>query len=251
MDNTTYSSRLQYLDADAVDDSVVDYDGLDVKGPDGQKIGNVDGFIVDAEAARVYYVVVDSGGWFASSSFLLPVGHARLDADAHALKVDVTKHTLSGYPEFDKDRFRELSDEDLRTFESRMTAACCPDEAIEDAAAGTWAYDTRRHYAQPDWWPRDAARQRVRPVHTPATAGRTVTTKDEYNAERVTALERDRETVAPGGEASPPPGARAQPGDVLGLETGGERTRIGDTDEDEDKRRRDAERAASKLDRDR
>lgn len=249
MDNTTYSSRLQYLDADAVDDSVVDFDGLDVKGPDGQKIGDVDGFIVDTEAGRVYYVVVDSGGWFASRSFLLPVGHARLEADAHALKVDVTKPTLSNYPEFDKDRFRELSDEDLRTFESRMAAACCPDEAIEDVAVGTWAYDRRRHYAQPDWWRRDAARERVRPVHTPATPGRTVPTKDEYNAERVTARERDRETVAPGGEASPHAGGRAQPGDVLGIETGGERTYVGDTDEDENKRRRDAERAAAKTDR--
>jgi hypothetical protein len=31
---------------------------------------------------------------------------------------------------------------------------------------------------------------------------------------------------------------RAQPGDVIGIETGGERTGIGDTSEDEDARRR-------------
>jgi hypothetical protein len=37
---------------------------------------------------------------------------------------------------------------------------------------------------------------------------------------------------------------RAQPGDVLGIETGGERTSIGETSEDENERRRDAERAA-------
>jgi hypothetical protein len=33
---------------------------------------------------------------------------------------------------------------------------------------------------------------------------------------------------------------RAQPGDVLGIERGGETTNLGDTEEDEDRRRRDA-----------
>jgi hypothetical protein len=36
---------------------------------------------------------------------------------------------------------------------------------------------------------------------------------------------------------------RAQPGDVLGVETDGERTHLGDTREDEDERREDAEEA--------
>ncbi|MGE4054183.1 MAG: hypothetical protein AB7F99_05235 [Vicinamibacterales bacterium] len=39
---------------------------------------------------------------------------------------------------------------------------------------------------------------------------------------------------------------RAQPGDVLGIERGGESTNLGDTAEDEDKRRHDAEKAARK-----
>ncbi|HVT47367.1 MAG TPA: hypothetical protein VHD57_06235 [Vicinamibacterales bacterium] len=35
---------------------------------------------------------------------------------------------------------------------------------------------------------------------------------------------------------------RAQPGDVLGIERGGETTSLGESAEDEDKRRKDAER---------
>lgn len=35
---------------------------------------------------------------------------------------------------------------------------------------------------------------------------------------------------------------RAQPGDVLGIERGGETTSLGDTDESENERRRDAEK---------
>jgi hypothetical protein len=37
---------------------------------------------------------------------------------------------------------------------------------------------------------------------------------------------------------------RAQPGDVLGIERGGETAGLGDTDEDEDRRRRELEDAA-------
>ena len=53
------------------------------------------------------------------------------------------------------------------------------------------------------------------------------------------------ESVA--GEASPHYGGRAQPGDILGIETGGETTGIGDTSEDENERRRDSEKAAAKA----
>jgi hypothetical protein len=42
---------------------------------------------------------------------------------------------------------------------------------------------------------------------------------------------------------------RAQPGDVLGIETDGEQTHLGDTREDEDERREDAEEDARKNNR--
>jgi len=41
---------------------------------------------------------------------------------------------------------------------------------------------------------------------------------------------------------------RAQPGDVLGVERDGERTHLGETREDEDKRREDAEEAVDGRD---
>jgi hypothetical protein len=44
------------------------------------------------------------------------------------------------------------------------------------------------------------------------------------------------------GDVSPHFGGRAQPGDVLGFETGGETTSLGDTSEDENKRRHDLEK---------
>lgn len=263
MEYTTYASRLRYLDADDVDDTAVDYDGLDVIGADGQKLGDVDGFIVDADATRVYYVVVDSGEWFRSRQFLLPIGHATLEADRRALRVDVRRDALEGYPEFDKDRFRQFSDEELRAFESRTATACCPDETRTTGTA--WSYDHERHYRQPDWW-RGKARttaSAAAPIGVTAAATERLRQEDaasDSSRHPVAAYgrqdhgdhdhahdvhERDRDLVTARdreGDVSPHFDNRAQPGDVLGIETGGETTSIGDSAEDEDKRRRDAKR---------
>ena len=57
--------------------------------------------------------------------------------------------------------------------------------------------------------------------------------------ETVEVVEVDTSRKPDGGDASPHLGGRAQPGDILGIETGGETTGLGDTDEDEDERRRD------------
>jgi hypothetical protein len=254
MDNVTYASRLRYLDADDVDDAVVDYDGLNVIGADGQKIGDVDGFILDAEARRVNYVVIDSGGWFTSRRLLLPIGHASLAADRKSLQADVTRDALRRLPEFDEARFRAFSDDELRAFERNTVVACCPDEPLEDVSVTTWGYDARRHYAQPEWWrtSRFAADrlQRVdKDAYRPASmAGRPAVpatpSREVHERELVTARETTpRAAGAEGGEDSPHFDGRAQPGDVLGIETGGERSHIGETSEDENTRRRDAERA--------
>jgi hypothetical protein len=224
MAQTTYASRLRYLDADDLDDSVVDFGGLDVRGTDNAKLGDVDGFLVDPASGRVLYTVVASGGWFTSRRFLLPIGHAQADRDAGALRVDVARETVRNYPEFDEKRFRDLSDEELTAYESRMAAVCCPD----DLRSGTSpAFDSGRHYAQPAWWTAGAyTEERLRPVEPRAFRDRSATT-------------------ASAGDVSPHIGGRAQPGDVLGIETGGETTGIGDTAEDEDERRRYAERTVA------
>ena len=255
---TAYSSQLRYLDADDIDDSAINFDGLDVRGADGHKLGDLDGFIVDSTAGRVYYAVVDSGGWFTSRRFLLPIGHAQLDADRRAMTVDVTKDSLKRYPEFDADRFREFTDDELRAYGQRMSIVCCPEDS--QSVEGAVQYDTLRHYSQPDWWKRDYNRSdrtrdvarvaerdiRVRPATTErsAAAAEREPVRERHDREHVMARDRDA------GEVSPYTDGRAQPGDVLGLDTGGERSHLGDDAEDENKRRRDAQLATEKLDRD-
>ena len=162
MDGMTYASRLRYLDAKDVDDSVVNFSKLDVRGADGTKLGDIDGFVIDGNSGRVLYTVVDSGGWFRSHRFLLPIGHATVDRAAGALNVDVTRDRLTSYPEFDETRFTAFSDEDFRAYDTAMAAECCPDDEALDVTSGL---DGRRHYRQPDWWTANAyLPERLRPV---------------------------------------------------------------------------------------
>lgn len=56
----------------------------------------------------------------------------------------------------------------------------------------------------------------------------------------------DRSLSLDSGAWPDPDKERAQPGDILGIERGGETTSLGETEEDEDERRRDAEREAPK-----
>jgi PRC-barrel domain len=237
MEPTTYASRLRYLDADDVDDTVVDFDGLDVVGVDDEKLGEIDGFIVDAETARILYAVVDSGGWFSSQRLLLPIGHlGPIDRQAGQVRTDLPKDALSRYPPFDGDRFREFTDDELRTFETSAAAACCPGDAVLE---GRWGYEERAHYRQPGWWQGERWRADRSASTAPAAAApaHQAPARESYDRERI---------AARGGESSPHFDGRAQPGDVLGIETGGETTGIGDTGQDENERRRAAEKEARK-----
>ena len=240
---TPFASRLRYLDAEDVDDSVVNFDGLDVRGRDNEKLGDIDGFIVDVASGRVLYAVVDSSGWFTSRRFLLPIGHAPIvDRADRALRVDLPRKALEKYPTFDEDRFQQLSNEELRAFEVATAAACCEDERV--GTGDVWPYDSPRHYAQPAWWtPRAYESARLRAVTASAFEPASSAARDRHERERIVAQARsdspvERDDVSPHFEG------RAQPGDVLGIETGGERTSMGDTSEDENSRRRSAERAA-------
>jgi hypothetical protein len=282
MDHTTYASRLRYLDADDLDDSVIDLDDLDVHGTDGDKLGELDGFLVEPTAGLVLYLVVDSGGWFTSRRLLLPVEHATLDRDARSLRVNVSKQSLRGYPDFDEDRFSTYSDDEFHAYHRRLGAAWTSNTM--HGAPNVFA-DAGTAYRHPDWWPANAYRaDRLRPIESRSFAARTGSvaagaaaatsaagerhthgdvTHSHPGGQQPHSHDRDRELVVAkdrddrprdhdreheagrrdADDLSPHFGGRAQPGDILGIETGGEVTKIGDSAEDENKRRRAAEKS--------
>jgi hypothetical protein len=82
---------------------------------------------------------------------------------------------------------------------------------------------------------------------TDTSRDRRVSTLDPQYVKRTTTDPRPDELDAAddaggAGDVSPHFGGRAQPGDVLGFETGGETTSLADTAEDENKRRHEIEK---------
>ena len=157
MTSTQYSSRLRFVDAGKLQDGDVELDHLPVYGWGREKLGHLDGFILDVGRGAVQYAVVHGGGWFDSKRFLLPIGHIdRFDTENKELMTDVSQEAIRLFPDFDKDRFLAMSDEDLQEFERRTIAACCPDEVIVEEVV--WIHDESSHYREPSWWRPEYAR---------------------------------------------------------------------------------------------
>jgi PRC-barrel domain len=143
---------LRYISVDELDREKKTFDGFTVEDPAGEKLGKLEGFILDVNAARPYYIVVNAGGWFRSKHFLLPIGHAALDSESRRLVADVTKDHVKRYPGFDLDEFKKLSDDDLYRLAQQTVAACCPDEAIDRSAPAISRFEVWAHYRTPTWW---------------------------------------------------------------------------------------------------
>ena len=140
-------SSLKYVNAKDLDDKDLKFAGLEVDGVDGEKLGKVEGFIIDVNERRPYHVVVGSGHLFKHKHFLLPVGHVALDETRKKLIADITKERVKHFPGFDKDEFEKLSKDDLKQMANTMAAACCPDDVIIIAE-----WEMADHYRYPSWW---------------------------------------------------------------------------------------------------
>lgn len=252
---------LRYVDANRIAAPDLAFDGMKVRNDAMETLGKVQGFVVDSTSMRPYYVVVDSGGWFKSKELLVPIGHARLDDDRDALVVDIAKSRIERFPGFDLGEFERLKEDDIR----RMNDAICEASSDQVYPVGeplSAAWD-RPDYQPPDWWGtvswgevRDITARDVSMPVPDYHPGQVSPALGELQAEealeqsqrdrmRAETSDRERELVT-ARESDPSPyfDGRAQPGDVLGLETGGERTHIGETAEDENERRREAERSS-------
>ena len=224
-------SWLRYIEADKIEDRTLDLDGMKVRNNADEKLGAVDGLIVDGDSGRTYYIVVDAPGWFSSKQWLLPIGQAHLDADRDALVANLSKDQVSRFPGFDKDEFEMLSENDIKRINDDIgmvlepTASYKADEPYYEA----WS---RRFYEYPDWW---AGMPMIPP--DPAFANEKI--GPATGPPRSTPRRRRSRQLEPAEvhDTSPHFDGRAQPGDVLGIETGGEETHIGETSEDENERR--------------
>ena len=138
---------LKYVDAEDLDRETVDFDGLEVVDPAGEKLGTVEGFIMDVTAGRPYHVVVEAGHWFKHKHFLLPIGHVALDRGSRKMTADVAKLRVERFPGFQRSEFEKLTASDIDRMFCASASACCG-EAIEISSA----WDGWTHYAYPSWW---------------------------------------------------------------------------------------------------
>lgn len=145
---------LKYLPANDLDDEDVDLHGMKVDSPSGEDLGKVEGFVVDSDSGRPYYVVVDAGGWFKSKHFLLPVGHVRFDASRKALMADVTKERVERFPGFDLNKFDKMTLDALKRFNEETLRACTISGVVYTATEAepfstVWR---RSDFDYPEWW---------------------------------------------------------------------------------------------------
>ena len=224
--------------------TAVDFDDMDVESPSGEHLGEVDGFIVDSESGRPYYVVIDAGGWFKSKHFLMPVGHVRFDADVEALKADLTRDRVERFPGFNKDEFDKLTPADLKKFNDQTLQACALTAYTYSEAEPYSAAWNRPEFSYPGWW----RRRSVGTATGPRRGWSAAAARERRQRSGPNPIVRpDRETVVAHADPSPHFDGRAQPGDVIGIEEGGERTHVGETAEDENRRREEAEKAQRDL----
>jgi hypothetical protein len=105
-------SGLRYVDALHVQSGGACLDRLDVREEAGQRIGRLDGLLVDVEAQRVRYLVVRSGTWLARHWHLLPFFSARLDMNHRTLRVDFDRALAVPFSTLDRDALPTFADDD-------------------------------------------------------------------------------------------------------------------------------------------
>jgi len=140
---------LRYVDARDLDNSELHFDGMEVKGLDTEKLGKVDGFIIDKSSGQPYYVAVDAGNWFKSKYFLLPIGHVGMAPTENSLVADLTRDRVKEFPGFDRGEFKKLTEDELKMMDDQMFGVCCIDATIDIASPSRYEH---AHYRYPGWW---------------------------------------------------------------------------------------------------
>jgi sporulation protein YlmC with PRC-barrel domain len=109
---TSVVSRLHYVDAHHVQSDGACLDHLDVREEAGSRIGSLDGVIVDVEAGRVRYFVVNSVSGRAPQCQMLPFLSARLDRDHRTLHIDFDRALAAPFSKLDRDALSKYVDDD-------------------------------------------------------------------------------------------------------------------------------------------
>jgi uncharacterized protein (TIGR02271 family) len=96
-------ARLEDLDDYHVAEQSGDPRGWDVVGRRDEKLGTVESLLVSPTTGRAYFAIVDTGGWFESRRFAVPLRHVGMNELEKRLYVPYTEDQFRGAPEYDQD----------------------------------------------------------------------------------------------------------------------------------------------------
>jgi sporulation protein YlmC with PRC-barrel domain len=80
--------------------SIDDFEEMEIYGPGGEEIGEVDAVLVDASAKPVA-VAAEVGGFLGMGEKDVVIGLDQLSQDGDHLKINMTKEQIGALPEFD------------------------------------------------------------------------------------------------------------------------------------------------------
>ncbi|MGM8885938.1 DUF2382 domain-containing protein [Psychrobacter sp. 1U2] len=113
--------RLQDIQAthrDLIGDDYYDPTGKTAYGVNEDKIGKIDGALVEDTTGRIRYLIVDAGGWFSSKEVLVPAGLARIVGD-DVFFDSLTKSQVEAMEVYDHDyqySYKEQYEKDRQAF---------------------------------------------------------------------------------------------------------------------------------------
>lgn len=113
--------RLQDIQAthrDLIGDDYYDPTGKNAYGVNEEKIGDIEGALVESSTGRIRYLIVDAGGWFSSKEVLVPAGLARIVGD-DVFFDSLTKAQVEAMEVYDHDyqySYKEQYENDRKAF---------------------------------------------------------------------------------------------------------------------------------------
>lgn len=136
--------RLQDIQAthrDLIGDDYYDPTGKTAYGVNEEKIGKIDGALVEDTTGRIRYLIVDAGGWFSSKEVLVPAGLARIVGD-DVFFDSLTKAQVEAMEEYDHDyqySYKEQYEKDRQAF----VADSVPETERREVVDADYAAPTR------------------------------------------------------------------------------------------------------------
>ena len=109
---------IQATHRDLIGDDYYDPNGKTAYGVNEEKIGKIEGALVEDTTGRIRYLIVDVGGWFTSKEVLVPAGLARIVGD-DVFFDSLTKSQVEAMEEYDHDyqySYKEQYEKDRQAF---------------------------------------------------------------------------------------------------------------------------------------